>query len=79
VISRNSPYVKRLSMNVTHGAVNTCSASAKSNPCLAKLLRLFASSHSYCITEYNDKCSYSQARKEQADSSPPWLLDRTEG
>jgi hypothetical protein len=58
VISRSSPYSKRLSTKVTHGPVRACSASAKSSPCLAKLLQCFASSHSYIIPHCSDFCSY---------------------
>jgi hypothetical protein len=35
---------------VTHGPVNTSSASAKSNPCLAKLFRFLLRPHSYLIS-----------------------------
>src|SRR6185312_10617983 len=53
-------------MKVTQGPLSTCSASAKSRPCLAKLLRLFASSHSYIISYGSYFCNYSPEKSAQS-------------
>src|ERR1035437_4602557 len=61
VISRSSPYSKRSSSNVTQGPENTCAASSKLRPCLARFFRFLASSYSYFISECSSFCSYKQA------------------
>jgi hypothetical protein len=43
------PVRKAVASKVTHGPENTCSASSKLRPRLAKFFRFFASSHSYFI------------------------------
>jgi hypothetical protein len=61
VISRSSPYSKRSSSNVTQGPENTCAASSRLRPCLARFFRFLASSYSYFISECSSFCSYRQA------------------